>query len=194
MTVEPLKLGFTKDEFKSYCEDVLPAKMMAWRPRGIVLHNTAVPDLAKVNGYISSGKWTFEQLIDNWWVRYKKLGWPAGPHIFIHEKIWIATPLWMRGTHSPSFNATMWGVEIVGDYSKEFLPALLLDNTVQTAACLYAMQGHEPTPQSLRFHGEDPRTSHKECPGQHIRDKVKWDIEIEQRMAELYPGGDYEKD
>jgi hypothetical protein len=186
MTVEPLKLGFSRDEFTTYCDKL---KMGAWRPRGCVLHNTYLPTLAMVNGYLTSGRWRFDQLIDNWWVRYKKLKWSSGPHLFIMpDKIWVATPLPIKGTHSPSFNSAYWGVELVGDYSTETLPKALRDNAVHAMACLFSMLGHEPSPQTLKFHGEDPRTSHKGCPGKNVGPKSQWEADIEKRMAELNPG------
>jgi hypothetical protein len=169
--------------------------MKAWRPRGCVLHNTYNPTLKQVENYIVSKRWTFDQLIENWWTRYRKLGWSSGPHLFIMpDRIWIATPLWIRGTHSPSYNATHWGVELVGDYETEKCPEPLRDNAVHAMACLFATLGHEPNSSTLRFHGEDPRTTHKGCPGSNVWPKSWWEHNIEERMASLYPGGDYEKD
>lgn len=192
MTIAPLKLGFTKPDFAAYVQDVVSHKMGAWRPRGVVLHNTAMPSLKMVEGYINSKRWTFEQLIDNWWVRYIKSGWYSGPHLFIMpDKVWVATPLWVRGTHSPSYNATMWGIELVGDFSTEALPSALRDNAVHAMACLFGMLGQEPTATNFRFHGEDPRTTHKGCPGKNVHPKADWDKAIEAKMAELFPGGDY---
>lgn len=189
MTIEPLKLGFTQDTFDAYVDTVVCHYMKAWRPRGIVLHNTFQPNLKTVEGYISSKRWTFPQLIDNWWQSYIKHGWPAGPHLFIMpDMIWAATPLWMKGTHSPSFNSAYWGIELVGDYSTEALPADLRANAVFAAACLFNMLGHEPSPQTLKYHGEDPRTTHKGCPGKNVGPKAQWEADIEKRMAELHPG------
>ena len=192
MTVAPLKVGFTPSDFQHYCETDLPQQMSAWRPRGATLHNTFNPTLRQVEHYIVSNKWTFDQLIENWWTRYRKLKWFSGPHLFIMpDRIWVATPLWIRGTHSPSWNATHWGIELVGDYDTEKLPDSLRDNAVHAMACLYAMIGHEPNEWNLKFHGEDPRTSHKSCPGKGVHPKIWWERAIEDRMAKLYPGGDF---
>jgi hypothetical protein len=79
----------------------------------------------------------------------------------------------------------------VGEYDTEKLPDSLRDNAVHAMACLYAMLGHEPNAANFRFHGEDPRTSHKHCPGADVHPKSWWDAAIERRMAELYSGGDY---
>jgi hypothetical protein len=193
VTIAPLKIGYTPAEFQHYCETELPKRMKAWRPRGCVLHNTFNPNLKQVEHYIASGKWRFDQLIENWWTRYRQLGWYSGPHLFVMpDRIWVATPLWIRGTHSPSYNATFWGVELVGDYDTEQLPEPLRSNAVHAMACLYAMLGHEPTPENFKFHGEDPRTLHKNCPGRAVHPKVWWDVAIEKRMAELHPGEDHE--
>ncbi|HEY9657377.1 MAG TPA: hypothetical protein V6C65_02850, partial [Allocoleopsis sp.] len=67
MTIAPLKKEFTPEEFQKYCDEFAKTKR-DWKAKGVVLHNTAVPNLAKVQGYLESKKWTFPQLIDNWWV------------------------------------------------------------------------------------------------------------------------------
>ena len=165
--------------------------MATWRPRGCVLHNTWAPKLSQWPGIVNGKPITEAQRIDNMAVRWKKLGWRSGPHLFIApDRIWTATPLWQRGTHAPSFNATHWGIELVGEYDTEILPDSLRDNAVQAMAFLYAMLGHAPTSESFRFHGEDPRTAHKGCPGRAVHPKSWWMEAIGRRMTDLYPGGD----
>ena len=189
--MELLKQGYTQDEFKSYVESVVAGRMGAWRPRGCVLHNTWAPRLSQWPGIVNGKPISEAQRIDNMSVRWKRNGWSSGPHLFVApDRVWTATPLWSRGTHSPSYNATHWGIELVGEYDTEILPDTLRDNAVHAMACLYAMLGHLPSPQNFRFHGEDPRTSHKGCPGKAVHPKAWWDQAIERRMAELHPGGD----
>ena len=189
MTDSPLKLGFTATEFEAYVDAVVGPRMKAWRPRGVVLHNTYLPDLKMFEGYIASGKWTAPQLVENWWTRYRQLGWRSGPHLFVaRDKIWLGSALWTRGTHSPSFNWTHWAVELIGDYDKEVLPPELRANAEHACACLFAMLGRAPNFESFRFHGEDPRTTHKHCPGKNVGPKGAWIAAIEEEMHKLDPG------
>lgn len=189
MTDSPLKLGFTKDGFSEYVEKVVAPKMSAWRPRGVVLHNTWAPDLKTFEGYIASGKWKAEQLVENWWTRYRQLGWRSGPHLFVaRDKIWLGSALWTRGTHSPSFNSTHWAVELIGNYSIEILPDEIRDNAVSAIADLYAMLGHEPSLDNFKYHGEDPRTSHKLCPGKNVGGKLAWIDAVRAEMQDHAPG------
>lgn len=193
--MELLKQGYGRAEFRRYVENGVAKEMGVWRPRGCVLHNTWAPSLKTWNEDKTVRHIDEPQRIENMAVRWKKNGWRSGPHLFIdQEEIWTATPLWMRGTHSPSWNATHWGIELVGEYDTEKLPDSLRDNAVHAMACLYVMLGHEPTSQNFKFHGEDPRTSHKGCPGRNVYPKEWWEAAIEKMMSELCPGGDYDRD
>jgi hypothetical protein len=190
-----LKEGYDQQGFQHYVELMVSRRMAAWRPRGCVLHNTWAPKLSQWPGMVNGKAITAQQRIDNMAVRWKRNGWRSGPHLFVApDKVWTATPLWMRGTHSPSWNATHWGIELVGDYDTEVLPDSLRDNAVHAMACLYALLGREPTAENFKFHGEDPRTSHWKCPGKAVHPKSWWEHAIEGRMAQLFPGGDYARD
>ncbi|HXB19876.1 MAG TPA: N-acetylmuramoyl-L-alanine amidase, partial [Candidatus Solibacter sp.] len=108
-----------------------------------------------------------------------------GPHLFVADDlIWAFTPLNMTGVHSPSWNAISWGVELVGDYSKEQLGASLKENAIAALSGLHRLVGLDPN--SLRLHKEDPKTTHN-CPGQNIvkADVIQWIID---RMAADDPG------
>jgi hypothetical protein len=127
-----------------------------------------------VNKYLSEKRWTEKQLIDNWWVSYKEKGWYSGPHLFIFPTgIYVATSLTIRGTHSPTFNKNMFGVEMIGDYEHEELPDEIKNLTASAISVLYSFMGLLPTEVNLRFHFEDPRTTHP-CPGKNVRDKGMW--------------------
>ena len=187
MTDNPLKQGFTREDFTRYVNETVAPHMGVWRPRGVCLHNSYLPDLLMYEGYIASGKWRPEQLVENWWTRYRKLGWRSGPHLFVaRDLIWTGTALWNRGTHSPSFNATHWAVELIGDYDREILPPELRANAVSAIADLYAMLGRAPSPDNFKFHGEDPRTTHKHCPGKNVGSKAGWISDIEASMHDLH--------
>jgi hypothetical protein len=179
MTIEPIKKKVSPEEITKM------VKASPWKAKGVVLHNTWLPGLKMVEDYLAGSnrngknpklkKYTEGQLIDNWWVSYKRMKWAAGPHLFIFPTgIFIATPLSMRGTHSPSFNATHYGVEMIGEYDSEELPYTIKMLTAQTLQCLFKGIGVSATNETLKFHGEDPRTSHKGCPGKNARNKNMW--------------------
>lgn len=183
MTIPPLKVGFPNAEmFDVYVKGLRGFK---WKPVGVTLHNTFHPNLARVQGYLDRKEWNEGQLIDNWWVRYKTLKWYSGPHLFVFPTgIWAASPLTDRGTHSPSFNRSYFGVEIIGDFSKETLPDHMRVWTVKAIASLYRhILKTEPSGDNFKFHGEDPRTSHKGCPGKNIHPKARWVEDVKKALA-----------
>lgn len=189
MTIKPIAKGMSAQEFKTYVDGDVTARMGAWRPRGVVLHNTAAPTLAQF--YKNKDKpLSGEQRVKNMWVSYERAGWAGGPHLVVTDReILLGNPLWLRGTHSPSWNATFWGLEMAGDFDKEALPPALRDNAVQAMAALYAMLGHEPDNNTFHFHKEDPRTTHKGCPGKNAGVKANWIEWIQEAMAKQHPGG-----
>lgn len=186
MTASPLKIGFDKEGFTAYMKKVNPR--MFTHPitkertpiLGVTLHNTYFPTLAMVIDYMDKNigatkEWTAEQLIDNWWVNYIHMKWVSGPHIFVFpHKIYVACPLDMRGTHSPSYNKNYWGIEVVGDYAKEKLPDQIRDMTRHVAKTMFNQLAVKASDHNFRFHGEDPRTTHKLCPGVNIGTKASW--------------------
>jgi hypothetical protein len=181
MTINPIKKGYTLVEFKEYMAKEKPTKFIdkGTAVTGVTLHNTWMPDLKRVKGYLDSKKWTAEQLIDNWWVSYRKMGWYSGPHLFIFpDKIYVATPLNVRGTHSPSYNKSFWGIEIVGNYDIEVLPPEMRKLAVGAAAEMFRALGVKASDKNFKFHGEDPKTTHKDCPGKNLDPKSKWIEEI----------------
>ena len=81
----------------------------------IVLHHTVVPTLAQWRGLRSM------EAMANY---YQRLGWPAGPHLFIavgsprpqDDGIWQMTALNERGIHAGVCNVDSVGIEVVGRY------------------------------------------------------------------------------
>src|SRR4051812_43671358 len=103
--------GFRSQEFQKY---VGTLSFSDWRPQFVVLHNTSEPRLSQWHS--TPGEQRMRNLEDY----YKGLGWSAGPHLFVADDlIWVFTPLTTSGTHSPSWNAISWGVEMVGEYEEE---------------------------------------------------------------------------
>ncbi|TGE20559.1 hypothetical protein E5K00_21430 [Hymenobacter aquaticus] len=155
--------GFTPAEFDSYCHTLT---WPAWRPGFLVLHNTSIPTLAqRPNGFRRQHMLDLEHY-------YRDVQeWNAGPHLFVDDKrIWVFTPLTVSGVHSPSWNKLSLGVEMLGEYATEsFTTGRGLNvrhNTIAALATLSAVLGLAPA--TIRLHKEDPKTSHKGCPGKNV--------------------------
>lgn len=166
--------AFSPKTFDDYCHTL---GWSAWRPGFVVLHNTGAPSLAqRPAGFTAQHMKNFESY-------YRDTnGWSAGPHLFIDDKqIWVFTPLTVSGVHSPSFNKTALGVEMLGDFEKEPFSsgrgAKVRDNTVAALATLHAILGLEP--KTLKLHREDPKTTHA-CPGSSVKK-----LDIIQRVQDL---------
>ena len=165
MTIAPLKIGFTPDEFTAYVKKL---GRLEWPVNHFQVWH--VP----------------EQLIENWWTMYRQKGWYSGPHIFVfRDKIYVATPLTLRGTHSPSFNKDHFGIELLGDYSKEILPDSIRSMGVHTAAVLLNKIGAHATMKTVKFHGDDPKTTHRGCPGKNVGTKADWIAAIDAAQKKL---------
>jgi hypothetical protein len=170
--------GFRSDDFRQYVDGVTFA---SWRPQFVVVHNTSAPRLSQWHSTPGA------QRMFNLQSYYRDhMKWSAGPHLFVADDlIWVFTPLTTSGVHSPSWNAISWGVEIVGEYQEEAFGDAIRSNTVEALATLHGKLGLDP--QHLRFHKEDPLTTHKTCPGKNV---VKPDLiaAVQQRLASLNPG------
>lgn len=154
----------TPEEFRAYVETV---DFSQWKPIGIVIHNTAEPNLRR-----------WHEVPRERWMRnlesyYKGLGWNGGPHLFVDDGddgIGEFNVINKRGTHSPSFNAQWIGIEHVGDYAKEdddAGPGLRVKNNgIAAMAILCAKLGIDPLTH-IKLHKEDPRTDH-DCPGKDM--------------------------
>lgn len=164
--------SFAPDEFESYVRSLT---LGIWRPRFVVVHNTAVPDRKTWDGWQTRNP----PLTDVKWGRnlesyYKGLGWSGCPHVFVTPGgILAMNPLTMSGTHSPAWNSISWGVETVGDFDKDAFSGSVRDNLIAALAILHAGAGipllpYERGVRGLHFHKEDPLTTHKSCPGKKM--------------------------
>jgi len=151
--------GFTPAEFEDYVRSL---KFDSWRPQFVVLHNTGDPTFAEWHAVPT------ERRLKGLESYYRDdQQWSAGPHLFVaDDKIWAFTPLTTPGVHSPSWNNVSWGVEIVGDYDHEVFRSDVRDNVIAALTTLHMAIGLDP--QSLRLHKEDPKTTHKYCPGTRV--------------------------
>lgn len=143
-----------------------------------VVHNTQIPSFAQWHSV--SGAARMKNL-----ERYYRdtQGWSGGPHAFIADDfIWPFTPLWLPGVHAPSWNAVAWGIEIVGNYAKEPLRADVLTNTIGALSTLHRLAHFDPT--TIRFHKEDPKTTHDGCPGPNVK-KANIIRAVQQSLAGL---------
>lgn len=172
---------FTKEQFLKYCQD-LPQGKMTWAPEFTVLHHTSSPNLAqRPNGFE-------KQHMTNLRGYYRNTnGWSSGPSLFTDDKgIWVFSPLTRKPTHTPSWNSIAFAIETLGNYSGVDDPesgrgAKCWDNTCWAAAVLrhvFKLKTAE------KFHGEDPRTTHRECPGTKTN-KAKTLAKIEAYLKQL---------
>lgn len=142
-----------------------------WRPQGIMLHNTAAP---------TQKQWDATILTDNPLddARQRALNltsyyrdeqkWQGGPHLFITDKLIMEfNPLTKRGTHSPNYNATHYGIEVVGDFNVDTWDGGRRDLTVQAVAAICSVRGFDP--RQLKMHYDDP-AGHQDCPGRFMRE------------------------
>jgi hypothetical protein len=152
--------GMTAAEFMTYVASI---KFRNWVPRFVVLHNTAKPTLKDWHASDPAVR------VNESLVTYYRdcMHWQGGPHVFVADDlIWPFTPLWVQGTHSPSWNEVSWGVEMVGDYSVDPLPVGVRDNTIAVLAALHNRISADP--RTLKLHREDPLTKHL-CPGDQVK-------------------------
>jgi hypothetical protein len=101
-----------------------------------------------------------------------EMGWSAGPHAFVDGvSIWVFTDFNVKGVHSPSWNGTRLGIEMVGDYDTESdetgLGAKVMKDTVALFGECHMFFGWEPNNDKIKLHKEDPNTDH-DCPGSNI--------------------------
>jgi len=185
--------SFTPDQFEKY---VATLKFNLWRPRFVVVHNTSAPDLKKWNEWqtrkpaITDEKWA--QNLVGYYRDVQK--WSAGPHLFVTPKgILVFSPLTGPGVHSPAWNSISWGIETVGEFQTEPFIGPIKDNLVAALAILHSAAGLQPLPyergvRGLHFHKEDPKTTHKTCPGKNM---VKADLvkAVQAEIVRRHPGG-----
>lgn len=168
---------FSPEGFLDYLRKI--GKPTSWRPEGVTIHSTSAPNLAQRPNGFESRHMTY--LRDY----YRGLNWSSGPHLFVDDNgIWVFSPLALRGTHSPSFNFTRFGIEQLGDYDSADDPksergSRVVRNAQFAAAALLKVFGLGSG--KLNFHRFDQETTHRNCPGK----KFKF-AEYEAAMIEIY--------
>lgn len=136
----------------------------AWKPQFVVLHNSGAPTL-KAWMATPGGESQRIKNLEHYYRDQQK--WKSGPHLFISPAgIFLGTPLTVPGTHSPSWNKTSIGIEMAGDYDREPFDARVRANTIAAIAAIYRALGLKPD--TIRLHKQDPKTTHKNCPGKNV--------------------------
>lgn len=188
-----VKKDFTQEGFKNYVQSQTWGK---WRPNKIVWHNTSAPTLKQwiksADEDAKNGRIPGSARINNL-ERYFRddRGWSGCPHLFIaNDRIWVMNPLTAPGTHSPSWNGTSIGIEMIGDFSTEDDDSgeglKVKNNTISATAVLCSALGIDPTT-GIFLHKQDPKTTH-DCPGEHIaRDKQN----MIDSVIDLMDGGEH---
>lgn len=151
------------EDFKNHVENL----NLSWRPSFIVVHNTSVPTQELYKSWHSKSNWTQEQWLKNLASYYAGLGWNGCPHLFVaYDAICILNDLKFSGVHSPSWNKISWGVETVAEFNYELFDNGVQTNLIAALGVLHSKLGISPD--TLKFHKEDVRTTHKECPGKNL--------------------------
>jgi N-acetylmuramoyl-L-alanine amidase/Bacterial SH3 domain len=158
-----------------------------WRPSGIVQHNTASPTLYQWWHSVPPAE-RMQNLISYY---RDEMGWSAGPHVFVDGvSFWVLTDLNVSGVHSPSWNATRLGIEMVGDYDSEDdehgMGAQVMEMTVALFGECCAFFGWEVNNSKIKQHKEDPATDH-DCPGRNVV-KAEFLTDVTNYMGD---GGDH---
>lgn len=175
--------AFTADSVGAYLRS-LPRPSFV---RFVVVHNTGAPNLKTYRGYADRKN----PITDAQWLRnlegfYRdQQKWHAGPHWFVTPNpagLLAFTPSTIPGVHSPSWNSQSLGVEMVGDYQVEPFDPAVQRNVVALLAELHLWLGLSPD--TIRFHREDPGTTHKDCPGKNVN-KAQLIAAVRARMDQI---------
>lgn len=174
---------------RTFADYVNSISLHDWRPQFCVLHNTGIPRFApwidsrgrRQPGWHDIPGPTRMKALESYYRDVQK--WSGGPHLFVADDyIWTFTPLWLPGVHAPSWNNVSWGVETIGDYDSEPLNAGVYSNAIAALAILHRFGNLDPA--KLRYHKEDPKTTHYGCPGKNMPGKPFVISSIRQAMGE----------
>lgn len=197
MTWPAVKRAFKQEDFKRYVDTLTWTR---WRPSaGFTWHNTSLPRISdwmktaredEAKGLIP-GTTRINNLEHYFW---KQRGWSGCPHLFIApDYIWVLNPLTEPGVHSPSWNRTRLGFELIGDFNFEDddsgLGLQIKRNCIFATAVLCEALGLEPSRETIKLHKEDPKTTHTGCPGINLAQDVD---EMVREVQGLVGGGEHD--
>jgi len=166
----------TVQEFDTHLHRHEPIATAPWA-RGVVLHHTWRPLPSQWNGAITMNAMS---------KRYEAMGWRGGPHLFLViggrnpelDGIWQMCPLNVPGIHCSSLigNASMWGIEVVGEYDTRTWPDDVHRLVRSTTLALMNWRGIAVDATTLKGHREYPAAK-KTCPGSAINlDAVRYEF------------------
>lgn len=181
-----------------------------WRPKYIMWHNTAAPSMKQ--WIVSANADVVAKRVPGI-SRIKSLenffhhdnGWSGCPHLFLaNDAIWEMNPLMEPGVHSPSFNNTAIGMEMIGDFDTEDDDSgeglKVKQNTIYATAILCSALGIDPEPGitdkharkvvsgTIFLHKQDWATTH-DCPGKDVAADF---IQMVDAVRSLMSGGDHD--
>lgn len=104
---------------------------------GSTYHNTFIPTAAQWRG--RSSMLSMQRT-------YAAKKWDRGPHCYLAlgtaaDGIFVMTPPWLEGIHSPSCNGKRFGIEVVGDFQATPMRADQLQLLTDVAAALHRYAG-----------------------------------------------------
>lgn len=156
---------YTIEQFHSFLET---QPRPSW-VNAVTMHHTAEPSLTM------RPKGLLPEHIRNIRDFYHEKGWSSGPHLFIDDTthgVMGMTPLDEKGIHAASFNSRSIGIEVLGDYDSENPTAgrglAAWKNAAQATRLLLDWLHLTPSPETVLFHRDDPKTS-KSCPGTQVQ-------------------------
>lgn len=163
-----------------------PYDGVIWKPVGVTLHNTAIPDLKIWESYSQAQK---ESWGDNLNSGYKRMGWHSGPHFAATPEPWsyVLCDLQADGVHDSCRNSNFFGVETVGNYEvggddpNSPLGKLAISSAINIIAALNIRFNFNPDAQD--FHRRCLHDHHP-CPGSLVTDAFIIGA-VKERMAEI---------
>lgn len=178
--------NYTPETFAAF---VATLRWIAWSPKFICLHNTALPTLAQLlNKTLAQRE---ARIVGENAMYLNTDHWHAGPHLFTDpyaDGIWNACDLTKSGVAASCFNGEALFLEMGGNYAtpNELRPGIdppaddwnsaeaqiVRDNAVAAMAILHRVLGLRPDGfvkgvSGLHFHRDCPQDHHL-CPGGQV--------------------------
>ena len=159
-----------------------------WAPRGIVWHNTGVPNLATWARYSEAQKASWGENYDVYCKTLQR--WHSGPHGMgtPDDLSFVLCDLQADGIHDSCRNVDHFGWETVGDFAGGADDPLTgpglaaMESSANAIAALCARFDFDPA-RAIDFHRNCARDGHP-CPGARVTDA--WAIGlVERRLADI---------
>jgi len=164
-----------------------PSSGVVWNPVGVVMHNTAGPDLKQWAAYSQAQR---EHWGDNLNAYYRGMGWHSGPHFAATPEAWsyvLCDPM-ADGIHDSCRNKNYFGVETMGDFAvgKDDVESPAARQSIGSAiniiAALCVRFSFDPD-KAIDFHRNCRRDGHP-CPGAQVTDQFVLGA-VKRRIVEI---------